>query len=132
METHLRQRSRDSYLTVDTTSVSTSLRAEVVGRAMSFCWRDQSWRLTCTTCYAVFGSIPSHASVQLHCCPKICCALFNDVYGLDIVLEKICGTTSQNKNLFINGYKKRMLGVYELVGNCRIQTRDLCTLVAWQ
>jgi len=32
MGTHLRQRSRDSYLTVDTTSVSQSLRAEVLGR----------------------------------------------------------------------------------------------------
>jgi len=36
MGTHLRQRSRDSYLTVDTTSVSTSLRAEVLDRAMRF------------------------------------------------------------------------------------------------
>jgi len=55
------------------------------------------------------GSIPSNASEHLQCCPEICCALFNDAYGVDIDLEKICGTTSQNKNLFINGYKKRML-----------------------
>lgn len=106
MGTHLRQRSRDSYLTVDKTSVSTSLRAEVLGRALSFCRRDQSWRLTCTSCQAVLGSVPSHASVHLQCCPKICCALFNDAYGVGIDLEKICDTTIRNKNLFINGYKK--------------------------
>lgn len=47
--------------------------------------------------------------MHLQCCPKICCALFNDAYGVGIDLEKICGTTIRNKNLFINGYKKWIL-----------------------